>query len=71
MDPQTRHTFIVKMWREGRIHRGLPVEWRMSVRHVRSGKLAYFRDHLLGLRFMQDMCGERSELPGDRNGSPQ
>jgi hypothetical protein len=65
MDPSARHTFVVRLWREGRARKELNPEWRLSVRHVGSGKLSYFRDLFLGMKFIQQTCLECSEPPAD------
>ena len=65
MDPSARHTFVVRLWREGRARKELNPEWRLSIRHVGTGKLAYFRDLLVGMKFIQQTCLECSEAPAD------
>jgi len=70
MDPRFVHTFIVKLWREGRTIQGATPEWRVGIRHVQTGKLAHFRDVFLGLQFVLQTCLECSDdnEPG-RDGS--
>ena len=65
VDWQHAHTFVVRLWLEGREIPQTRAEWRGRIEHLQSGERLYFREVTEIIPFVRGYTESSSELRED------